>query len=71
MTVVAVAIALSFHLTSEPSELEKSVSRPLGFLFWVLALAMLFLGLANYIGTRKPTKLDSCADDYPRHGKQI
>lgn len=50
-TVVAVAIVLSFHLKSEPSQLERQIATPLGAVFWVLSFAVLLVGLSNYIGT--------------------
>ena len=49
MAVVAVAIVLSFHLKHQPSELERRMARPLGAIFWVLALSCLLLGVGNYI----------------------
>ncbi|KAL5601194.1 hypothetical protein BROUX41_005999 [Berkeleyomyces rouxiae] len=51
ITIVAVTIVLSFHLKSEPSELELRIATPLGAIFWVLSLAVLLVGLANYIET--------------------
>ncbi|KAI2464546.1 hypothetical protein F4781DRAFT_68996 [Annulohypoxylon bovei var. microspora] len=51
MAVVAIAIVLSFHLKSQPSELELRMAQPLGIIFWVLSLACLVLGLGNYIKT--------------------
>ncbi|KAI0406187.1 hypothetical protein F4802DRAFT_119869 [Xylaria palmicola] len=51
MSVVAVAIAVSFHLRSAPSALEQRVARPLGLVFWVLAAACLVAGLGNYVKT--------------------
>ncbi|PHH56290.1 hypothetical protein CFIMG_000362RAa [Ceratocystis fimbriata CBS 114723] len=50
-TIVAVTIVLSFHLKTEPSELELKIATPLGGVFWVLSLAVLLVGLANYIET--------------------
>ncbi|KAK1522131.1 uncharacterized protein CCOS01_09843 [Colletotrichum costaricense] len=51
MSIVAVAIVLSFHLKSEPSQLELRMAKPLGIIFWVLAVACLCLGIGNYIKT--------------------
>lgn len=49
MAVVSVAITLSFHLKSEPSRIERRMAKPLGAVFWLLAVATLFVGLGNYI----------------------
>ncbi|KAH8680882.1 hypothetical protein BX600DRAFT_6084 [Xylariales sp. PMI_506] len=51
MAIVAVAIVLSFHLKSEPSPLELRMARPLGIIFWLLALACLLVGFGNYMQT--------------------
>ncbi|EPE24375.1 hypothetical protein GLAREA_08227 [Glarea lozoyensis ATCC 20868] len=51
MSVVAVAIVVSFHLKHEPSELELKMARPLGIMFWSLAVCCLALGSGNYIKT--------------------
>jgi len=51
MSVVAIAIVVSFHLKSEPSPLELRMARPLGIIFWLLSLCCLALGLGNYIKT--------------------
>ncbi|KAF2856335.1 hypothetical protein T440DRAFT_105708 [Plenodomus tracheiphilus IPT5] len=51
MAIVSVAIVLSFHLKTKPSPLEHRVSLPLGVIFWMLSLACLISGLANYIST--------------------
>lgn len=51
MCVVSVAIVVSFHLKSEPSELELRMAKPLGILFWLLSLACLCLGIGNYAKT--------------------
>jgi len=51
MAVVAVAILISFHLKHEPSPLELRVALPFGIIFWLLAVACLASGLANYIKT--------------------
>lgn len=49
MAVVSVAIVLSFHLKSEPSDFELRMAKPLGIVFWILAVSCLFLGVGNYI----------------------
>ncbi len=51
MAVVAVAITLSFHIKAQPSAVELRMARPLGLVFWVLAVACLAMGLGNYIST--------------------
>ncbi|KAK5034508.1 hypothetical protein LTS07_003429 [Exophiala sideris] len=51
MAVVAVAIFVNFHLKHQPSVLEQRMSRPLGIIFWVLSLACLVSGMANYMRT--------------------
>ncbi|KAH9865773.1 hypothetical protein J1614_009360, partial [Plenodomus biglobosus] len=51
MSIVAVAIVLSFHLKTKPSALEHRVALPLGVMFWILSLACLISGLSNYINT--------------------
>ncbi|KAF2706640.1 hypothetical protein K504DRAFT_459042 [Pleomassaria siparia CBS 279.74] len=51
MAIVSVAIVLSFHLKSRPSRIEEKVALPLGIIFWLLAVACLISGLANYIKT--------------------
>jgi hypothetical protein len=49
MSIVAVAITLSFHLKSEATAVELRMARPLGLIFWFLAVACLTLGFGNYI----------------------
>jgi hypothetical protein len=49
MAVVSVAITLSFHLKSQPSQIERKMAKPLGAVFWVLSVATLLVGLGNYI----------------------
>ncbi|ORY65322.1 uncharacterized protein BCR38DRAFT_295870, partial [Pseudomassariella vexata] len=51
MAIVAVAIVLSFHLKTQPSDIELRMARPLGIVFWVLSVACLLVGFGNYIGT--------------------
>lgn len=49
MAIVSVAIVLSFHLKSQPSEAELAMATPLGVIFWLLSVACLLVGLGNYI----------------------
>ncbi|KAK1061289.1 hypothetical protein LTR74_011173 [Friedmanniomyces endolithicus] len=51
MSIVAVAILISFHLKHKPSEIERRVALPFGLVFWFLALACLISGFSNYIKT--------------------
>jgi len=51
LAVVSVAIVLSFHLRQQPTRLELRMAVPLGAIFWVLSLACLGVGLANYMNT--------------------
>ncbi|KAI0857639.1 hypothetical protein F4860DRAFT_351946 [Xylaria cubensis] len=51
MSVVAVAIAVSFHLRSVPTAVEQRIAKPLGLIFWLLSVACLVVGLGNYITT--------------------
>ncbi|KAK6533357.1 hypothetical protein TWF694_002307 [Orbilia ellipsospora] len=51
LAVVSVAIMTTFHFSSKPSELEKKLAFPLGFLFWVLAMLSLACGIGNYLKT--------------------
>ncbi|KAI0469517.1 hypothetical protein F4859DRAFT_516009 [Xylaria cf. heliscus] len=51
MSVVAVAIAVSFHLRSPPTALEQRIAKPLGLVFWLLSVACLVVGLGNYVNT--------------------
>ncbi len=51
MAIVSVAIVTSFHLKHQPTAIEKSVALPFGIIFWLLSLACLASGLANYINT--------------------
>ena len=53
MAVVSVAILISFHLKSQPSPLERRIALPFGIVFWLLALACLASGTANYVKTVK------------------
>ncbi len=49
MSVVSVAIIMSFHLKSQPTSIEKRIALPVGLVFWLLSLACLASGLANYV----------------------
>lgn len=49
MAIVSVAITLSFHLNHEPSHVERRIAKPLGAIFWVLAVLTLAVGIANYV----------------------
>ncbi|KAF2472142.1 uncharacterized protein BDR25DRAFT_333549 [Lindgomyces ingoldianus] len=51
MAIVSVAIVMSFHLKSKPGDIEKRIALPVGIVFWLLAVACLMSGLANYIRT--------------------
>lgn len=51
MAIVSVAIFINFHLKHQPTPLEQSMSRPLGIVFWLLSLACLASGMANYMKT--------------------
>ena len=51
LDIVSVAILINFHLKHQPTPIEKKVSFPLGFAFWLLSLACLVNGFANYIRT--------------------
>lgn len=51
MAVVSVAVVLTFHLKNEPTEAERRYAVPLGLVFWMLSLACLANGLANYLIT--------------------
>ncbi|TVY36011.1 hypothetical protein LOCC1_G005927, partial [Lachnellula occidentalis] len=51
MSIVAVAIVISFHLKSKPSHLELRMAKPLGIIFWLLSVACLCLGTGNYVKT--------------------
>lgn len=51
LTVVSVAIYINFHLKHQPTQLERSLSQPLGIIFWILAMVCLVSGVANYMKT--------------------
>lgn len=48
MSVVAVAIVLSFHLRKTASDAELRMAKPLGAIFWALSVCCLGVGVANY-----------------------
>jgi hypothetical protein len=51
LAVVSLAIIISFHFTNEPTRLERNMALPLGIVFWLLSLACLANGFANYART--------------------
>jgi len=51
LAVVSVAIFINFHLKHQATAWERKISHPLGIIFWVLAIACLVSGLANYMRT--------------------
>lgn len=51
MAIVSVAIMISFHLKSQPSDVERRLALPFGIVFWFLSLSCLVAGVANYIRT--------------------
>lgn len=51
MSIVSVAIIVSFHLKSKPSSVEERIALPVGLLFWVLSVACLVSGCATYVKT--------------------
>jgi len=51
MSVVSIAIIISFHLKHQPSALELKMAFPLGIVFWTLGMACLALGFGNYVKT--------------------
>ena len=51
MSVVSVAIVISFHLKSQPTSIEKRIALPVGLIFWLLSIACLANGFANYVKT--------------------
>ncbi|KAF2401235.1 hypothetical protein EJ06DRAFT_508752 [Trichodelitschia bisporula] len=48
LSIVSIAIVISFHLKSQPSHTEKQLSLPLGIIFWLLSIACLVAGIQNY-----------------------
>lgn len=51
MAVVSVAIIISFHLKSQPTSIERRIALPVGLIFWLLSIACLASGVANYVKT--------------------
>lgn len=51
LAVVSAAIIVSFHLKTQPTEIERRISFPLGLVFGVLSLACLGMGIGNYAQT--------------------
>ncbi|KAJ4165005.1 hypothetical protein LMH87_006655 [Akanthomyces muscarius] len=51
MAIVSMAMTLSFHLKQQPTALERQIAKPLGAIFWVLAVLTLAVGISNYIRT--------------------
>jgi len=51
MSVVSVAIVVSFHLKNQPTAIERQIALPVGLTFWALSLACLASGAANYVQT--------------------
>ena len=51
MAIVSVAIVVSFHLQNQPTAIERRFALPFGIVFWLLSLACLGSGLANYLRT--------------------
>jgi hypothetical protein len=49
MSIVAVAIVLSFHLRKTASDMELRMAKPLGAIFWALSVSCLGVGIANYM----------------------
>ncbi|KAL8672396.1 MAG: hypothetical protein Q9168_003135 [Polycauliona sp. 1 TL-2023] len=51
MAIVSVAIMISFHLKSQPTDIERRLALPVGLVFWLLSFACLANGFANYVKT--------------------
>jgi hypothetical protein len=49
MAIVSVAIMISFHLTNQPSAIERKIAFPVGLAFWFLSLACLASGFGIYV----------------------
>jgi hypothetical protein len=54
MSIVAVAIVLSFHLRKTATEVELRMAKPMGAIFWALSVGCLGVGIANYL-SRSPS----------------
>ena len=48
---MSVAVVISFHLKTQPTSIEKRIALPVGLIFWVLSIACLASGFANYVTT--------------------
>lgn len=57
MAIVSMAMTLSFHLKEKPTTLEKHIAKPLGAIFWLLALLTLSVGISNYIRMPCPSSV--------------
>lgn len=53
MSIVSVAIIVSFHLKAKPSSIEERIALPVGLIFWLLSVACLVSGCAIYVKTVK------------------
>ncbi|MCJ1472391.1 hypothetical protein MMC13_001039 [Lambiella insularis] len=51
MSVVSIAIIISFHLKNQPTAIERQIALPVGLTFWALSLGCLASGAANYVQT--------------------
>ncbi|KAK4103595.1 hypothetical protein N658DRAFT_484501 [Parathielavia hyrcaniae] len=51
MSIVAVAIVLSFHLSKTATDIELRMAKPMGAIFWALSVSCLGVGIANYMTT--------------------
>ncbi|OQD76666.1 hypothetical protein PENDEC_c004G01152 [Penicillium decumbens] len=51
MSIVSLALIISFHFRQQPSVLERRMALPLGIIFWLLSLTCLANGFANYART--------------------
>ncbi|KAJ5097917.1 hypothetical protein N7532_004918 [Penicillium argentinense] len=51
LSIVSLAIIISFHFREQPSALERRMALPLGIIFWLLSLTCLINGFANYART--------------------
>ena len=51
LCIVSLAITLSLHFKTAPTQLERKIARPLGAVFWGLSLLVLATGVAGYVST--------------------
>jgi len=51
LSIISVAITITFNLRTPPTAIESRVSLPLGLVFWFLAVLSLCTGLGNYFKT--------------------